>query len=220
MGVSENRKREILDAISKAVVHYDEDQCVSWCKIALQEGLDAYEVTMKGLTAGMDVVGDLYARQEYFVPELLLCSDALYAGLDILRPHIRTEDSIRKGKLLIGVVEGDIHDIGKNLVKTMFEAAGWEVHDLGKDVRLDRFVEEQKIVKADLVGLSALMTTSMMGIEKAVGMLKAADPKVKVLVGGAPLNPEVAAKFGADGYAQDAVCAVQEAEHLIKKQTG
>jgi corrinoid protein of di/trimethylamine methyltransferase len=219
MGVSENRKREILDAISKAVVHYDEDQCVSWCKIALQEGLDAYEVTMKGLTAGMDVVGDLYARQEYFVPELLLCSDALYAGLDILRPHIRTEDSIRKGKLLIGVVEGDIHDIGKNLVRTMFEAAGWEVHDLGKDVRLDRFVEEQKRVKADLVGLSALMTTSMMGIEKAVGMLKAADPKVKILVGGAPLSPEIAAKFGADGYAQDAVSAVQAADSLIKKQS-
>jgi methanogenic corrinoid protein MtbC1 len=101
----------------------------------------------------------------------------------------------------------------------MFEAAGWEVHDLGKDVRLDRFVEEQKILKADLVGLSALMTTSMMGIEKAVGMLKAADPKVKILVGGAPLNPEIAAKFGADGYAEDAVCAVQEAGHLIKKQT-
>jgi methanogenic corrinoid protein MtbC1 len=217
--LSEQRKKEILDAISKAVVQYDEDQCVSWCKTALQEGLDAYEATMKGLTAGMDAVGELYARQEYFVPELLLCSDALYAGLDILRPHIRAGDSIYRGKLLLGVVEGDIHDIGKNLVKTMFEAAGWELHDLGKDVRLDRFVEEQKRVKADLVGLSALMTTSMMAIEKAIGMLKAADPEVKVLVGGAPLSLEIAAKFGADGYAQDAVSAVQAADSLIKKQT-
>ena len=215
--VSEQRKKEILEAIRNAVVQYDEDQCANWCKTALQEGLDAYEATMKGLAAGMDTVGELYTRQEYFVPELLLCSDALYAGLDILRPHIRTDSGVHKGKLLLGVVEGDIHDIGKNLVKTMFEASGWEVIDLGKDVKLDRFVEEHKKIKADLVGLSALMTTSMMAIEKAVGMLKAADPEVKVLVGGAPLNQEIATKFGADGYAEDAVSAVKQAGRLIKK---
>jgi methanogenic corrinoid protein MtbC1 len=217
--VSEQRKKEILDAILNAVVQYDEDQCARWCKTALQEGLDAYEATMKGLAAGMDTVGELYTRQEYFVPELLLCSDALYAGLNILRPYIRTDSAAHKGKLLLGVVEGDIHDIGKNLVKTMFEASGWQVVDLGKDVKLDRFAEEQKKIKADLVGLSALMTTSMMAIEKVVGMLKAADPEVKVLVGGAPLSLEIARKFGADGYAEDAVSAVQEAGRLIRKQT-
>jgi len=216
--VPEQRKKEILDGIRNAVVQYDEDQCVSWCMTSLQEGLDAYETTMKGLAAGMDTVGELYTRQEYFVPELLLCSDALYAGLNILRPHIRPDHAASKGKLLLGVVEGDIHDIGKNLVKTMFEASGWQVVDLGKDVKLDRFVEEQKKIKADLVGLSALMTTSMMAIEKAVVMLKAADPGVKVLVGGAPLNSEIAANFGADGYAEDAVSAVQEAGRMIKKQ--
>jgi len=217
--VNEERKKEILDAIRNAVVQYDEDQCVSWCKTALEEGLDAFETTMKGLAAGMDTVGELYTRQEYFVPELLLCSDALYAGLNILRPYIRTDSAAHKGKLLLGVVEGDIHDIGKNLVKTMFEASGWQVVDLGKDVKLDRFAEEQKRIKADLVGLSALMTTSMMAIEKVVGMLKAADPEVKVLVGGAPLSLEIAWKFGADGYAEDAVSAVQEAGRLIRKQT-
>jgi len=217
--VNEERKKEILDAIRNAVVQYDEDQCVSWCKTALEEGLDAFETTMKGLAAGMDTVGELYTRQEYFVPELLLCSDALYAGLNILRPYIRTDSAAHKGKLLLGVVEGDIHDIGKNLVKTMFEASGWQVVDLGKDVKLDRFAEEQKRIKADLVGLSALMTTSMMAIEKVVGMLKAADPEVKVLVGGAPLSLEIARKFGADGYAEDAVSAVQEAGRLIRKQT-
>jgi len=219
MMVNEERKKEILDAIRNAVVQYDEDQCVSWCKTALEEGLDAFETTMKGLAAGMDTVGELYTRQEYFVPELLLCSDALYAGLNILRPYIRTDSAAHKGKLLLGVVEGDIHDIGKNLVKTMFEASGWQVVDLGKDVKLDRFAEEQKRIKADLVGLSALMTTSMMAIEKVVGMLKAADPEVKVLVGGAPLSLEIAWKFGADGYAEDAVSAVQEAGRLIRKQT-
>jgi methanogenic corrinoid protein MtbC1 len=214
----EERKKEILDAIRHAVIQFDEDQCAAWCKTALQEGVDAYEATMKGLAAGMDRVGELYAHKEYFVPELLLCSDALYAGLKILRPHIRTDDAVTKGKLLLGVVEGDIHDVGKNLVKTMFEASGWEVYDLGKDVRLDKFVEEQKKIKADLVGLSALMTTSMMAIEKVVKMLKTEDPEVKVLVGGAPLSLEVARKFGADGYAEDAVSAVREAVHLIKKQ--
>src|SRR4030042_1107135 len=145
---SEKRKQEILDAIRHAVIQFDEDQCAAWCKTAVQEGLDAYETTMKGLAAGMDAVGELYTRQEYFVPELLLCSDALYAGLDILRPHIRTDAAVTKGKLLLGVVEGDIHDVGKNLVKTMFEASGWEVHDPGKDVRLDTFVEVQKKIKA------------------------------------------------------------------------
>ena len=217
--MNQERKKEILGAIRNAVVQYDEDQCVSWCKTALEEGLDAFETTMKGLAAGMDTVGELYTRQEYFVPELLLCSDALYAGLNILRPYIRTDSAAHKGKLLLGVVEGDIHDIGKNLVKTMFEASGWQVVDLGKDVKLDRFAEEQKRIKADLVGLSALMTTSMMAIEKVVGMLKAADPEVKVLVGGAPLSLEIAWKFGADGYAEDAVSAVQEAGRLIRKQT-
>jgi len=215
--VSEKRKREILDAIRDAVVQFDEDQSAAWCRTVLQEGLDAYEATMKGLAAGMDRVGVLYTEQEYFVPELLLCSDALYAGLDILRPHIKMGDALTKGRLLIGVVEGDIHDIGKNLVKTMFEASGWEVFDLGKDVKLDRFVEEQKRVKADLVGLSALMTTSMMAIEKVIALLKASDPEVKVIVGGAPLTPEIAKKFGADGYADDAVSAVQEAANLLKK---
>jgi len=217
--VNEARKKEILDAISNAVVHFDEDRCAEWCKTALQEGLGAYEATMKGLTAGMDKVGELYTRQEYFVPELLLCSDALYAGLNILRPHIQTDHAVAKGRILLGVVEGDIHDIGKNLVKTMFEAGGWEVHDLGKDVKLEYFVEEQKKINADLVGLSALMTTSMMAIEKAIAMLRAADREVKVLVGGAPLNREIAAGFGADGYAEDAVSAVQEACRIFRNRT-
>jgi len=199
-----------------AVIRFDEDASAQWCKTALQEGVDAYEATTKGLAAGMEKVGDLYARQEYFVPELLLCSDALYAGLDILRPHIKTGETVTKGKILLGVVEGDIHDIGKNLVKTMFEAAGWDVFDLGKDVKLEKIVEEQKKIKADLVGLSALMTTSMMAIEKVIGMLRSESPGVKVIVGGAPLNPEIARKFNADGYAEDAVAAVQEAARLLK----
>ena len=120
-------------------------------------------------------------------------------------------------RLLIGTVEGDIHDIGKNLVKTMFEAAGWEIFDLGKDVTTDRFVEAQREVHAHVIGMSSLMTTSMMGIPKAVERLKAEFERVVVMVGGAALTSDIAKRFGADGYAVDAVAAVQEASRLIEK---
>ena len=214
--VSEERIEEILMGIRDAVVSYDEEACVQLCKVALKRGIDAYEAVIRGLAAGMDIVGELYAKKEYFVPELLLCSDALYAGLDILRPHLKMEEAEIKGRLIIGVVEGDIHDIGKNLVKTMFEAAGWEVYDLGKDVKLDRFVQEQQRINAQVVGLSALMTTSMLAMPRVIEMLRAEDPNVKIMVGGAPLTRDIAIQYGADGYAPDAVAAVQEAIKLLK----
>ena len=214
--VSEERIEEILMGIRDAVVSYDEEACVQLCKVALKRGIDAYEAVIRGLAAGMDIVGELYAKKEYFVPELLLCSDTLYAGLDILRPHLKMEEAEIKGRFIIGVVEGDIHDIGKNLVKTMFEAAGWEVYDLGKDVKLDRFVQEQRRINAQVIGLSALMTTSMLAMPRVIEMLRAEDPNVKIMVGGAPLTRDIAIQYGADGYAPDAVAAVQEAIKLLK----
>jgi len=213
---SEGRIEEILRGIRDAVVRYDEEACVQLCKVALKSGIDAYEAVKRGLAAGMDIVGELYAKKEYFVPELLLCSDTLYAGLDILRPHLKMEEAEIKGRFIIGVVEGDIHDIGKNLVKTMFEAAGWEVYDLGKDVKLDRFVQEQRRINAQVIGLSALMTTSMLAMPRVIEMLRAEDPNVKIMVGGAPLTRDIAIQYGADGYAPDAVAAVQEAIKLLK----
>jgi len=213
---TEERIQEILTEIRKAVVEFEEDDCTAWCETALKEGLDAYDTIMQGLAVGMDRVGELYTLQEYFVPELLLCSDALYAGLGVLRPHLRADHLGPQGKVILGVVEGDIHDIGKNLVKTMFEAAGWDVLDLGKDVKLDRFVEEQGTFGADVIGLSALMTTSMLAMEKLVGMLKERYPDVRIIVGGAPLNSQIAAQYGADGFAGDAVLAVKEATRLLK----
>jgi len=209
-------KNEILRSIHDAIVAFDEETTVKLCKQALEEGIDAYETIMSGLASGMETVGSLYEKKEYFVPELLLCSDALYAGLDILKPHVKIDlDRKRPGKIIIGVVEGDIHDIGKNLLKTMFEAAGWEIHDLGKDVKLGRFVEEQNKWKADVVALSALMTTSMLAMPKAIKMLKESAPTVMVMVGGAPLSADIAKQYGADGYAADAVSAVQEANRLF-----
>ena len=211
------KTQKLLKQIHDAVVAYDEETSAQLCKALLEEGIDPYDGIMKGLATGMDTVGGLYEKKEYFVPELLLCSDALYAGLDVLRPHVKTtreEEDV--GKIVMGVIEGDIHDIGKTLVKTMFEAAGWEIYDLGKDVKLDRFVEEQKKTSSDIVALSALMTTSMLAMPKVIEMLKAYDPGVIIMVGGAPLTPEIAQQYGADGYARDAVTAVKKASELMK----
>jgi len=140
---SEERIREIIKAIQDAVVGYDDEACERLCKSALEEGIDPHRAVMEGLTGGMEIVGELYNKQEYFVPELLLCADALNAGLNVFKPHLKIESVSDKGKLLLGVVEGDIHDIGKNLVKIMFEAAGWDVYDLGNNVAIVKFAEEQ-----------------------------------------------------------------------------
>jgi corrinoid protein of di/trimethylamine methyltransferase len=212
---SKDRTQELLKALSDAVVAYDEEAVAELSKVILEEGIDPLDAITKGLAAGMGKVGDLYAHQVYFVPELLLCSDALYAGLDILKPHIKTEEQEAKLKIVIGTVEGDIHDVGKNLVKMMFEAAGWTVYDLGRDVKLGRFVEEQERTNSDVVALSALMTTSMLAMPKVIEMIKARNPNAAIIVGGAPLTRDVAKLYGADGYAESATNAVQEAINMI-----
>jgi corrinoid protein of di/trimethylamine methyltransferase len=215
---SEERTKELLKGLQEAVVNYDEDKVTELSQAVIAEGVDPFTATMDGLAEGMIQVGDLYNKKEYFVPELLLCADALYAGLDLLKPAIEASGRKResKGSIVVGVVEGDVHDIGKNLIKMMFEVAGWTVYDLGKDVPLDRFVEEQLRTDSDIVGLSALMTTSMISMPEIVKKLKEKNPKVRVMLGGAPITPEVVEKYGADGYARDAGTAVDEAMKLIK----
>ncbi|MBW1672623.1 MAG: corrinoid protein [Deltaproteobacteria bacterium] len=215
---SEERTKEILNELHKAVYEFEEDDAVKWAKIALEEGVDPFAATMDGLASGMVEAGEAYNNKEYFVPELLMCADALYAGLDLLKPAIEASGREAKvaGSIVLGVVEGDVHDIGKNLVKMMFEVAGWTVYDLGKDVPLDRFVEEQLKTGSEVVGLSALMTTSMLAMPVVVKKIREKNPNVRILLGGAPLNPEVMEKFGADGYAETAGTAVDEAINLLK----
>ena len=212
---TEERSRELIKGLYDAVVAMDNDAVVELSQAVLEEGVDAYYAVNDGLAAAMEKVGELYANKEYFVPELILCSDALYAGLDILKPHIKIGEAQTKGQVVIGVVEGDIHDIGKNLVRVMFDAAGWTVHDLGKDVKLQRFVEEQRKTSSDVVGLSALMTTSMLAIPKVIEMIKEENPNVAVMVGGAPLRRDIAERYGADGYADNAGEAVREAIKML-----
>jgi corrinoid protein of di/trimethylamine methyltransferase len=214
--VSEDRRAEILKNLSDGVVEYQEDQVKEYSNFAVDEGLDAYDAIMNGLAAGMEIVGDLYDRQEYFVPEILMCADALYAGLDILKPHLRKDDSQGvKGQVVIGTVQGDVHDIGKNLIKMMFDVGGFTVHDLGRDVPLEKFAEEQLRTDSEIVALSAMMTTTMMGMKKVIAMIKEKNPNVAIMLGGAPVTKDVANLFGADGYAESAGNAVQEAIKMI-----
>ena len=211
------RKEEILKKLAEAVVEFEEDMAKEWAQIALDEGMDAFEAIMDGLAAGMETVGDLYDQQEYFVPELLMSGDALYAGLEVLKPHIKTDAVKNMGQVVIGTVQGDVHDIGKNIIKLMFEVGGFEVHDLGRDVPLEKFVEEQLKTDAEIVAMSAMMTTTMVGMKKVIEMIKAKNPNVAIMLGGAPVTQDVAELWGADGYAETAGNAVQEAIKMISQ---
>jgi corrinoid protein of di/trimethylamine methyltransferase len=218
MGKEELRE-ELLKTLSDGVVEYDEDKVGEAAQKVLDEGLNAYDAVMNGLASGMEIVGDLYDKHEYFVPELLMCADALYVGLDILKPHINLEDIADKpkGQVVIGTIQGDVHDIGKNIIKMMFDVAGFTVHDLGRDVPLEKFVEEQMRTDSEIVALSAMMTTTMMGMKKVVEMIKEKNPNVAIMLGGAPVTSDTANLFGADGYAESAGNAVQEAIKMISR---
>lgn len=211
----ETRKAEILTALHDGVVEFDEDRTVEVANEAIAEGVDAYEAIMDGLAKGMETVGGMYARQEYFVPELLLCADALYAALEILRPHLKIESHAEPRKIVVGVVEGDIHDIGKNLVKMMFEGSGYRVIDLDINVRAERFLDAYHREKPNLVGLSALLTSTIGEMEKVIHTIREYDPQARFIIGGAPITQEFADRVGADGYAPDAGEAVKVGNRII-----
>ena len=208
-------KEEVLEKLKTGVVDYQEEDVKAASQEGLDDGYDALELIMDGLAAGMEIVGDLYDRNEYFVPEVLMCADALYAGLDILRPHVPEQQDGINAQVVIGSIQGDVHDIGKNLVKMMFDVAGWEVHDLGRDVPLENFVEEQLRTDSEVVAMSAMMTTTMLGMKKVIQMIKDKNPNVAIMLGGAPVTQDVANLFGADGYAESAGNAVSEGIKMI-----
>lgn len=208
-------KEELLERLKNGVVEYQEDEVKDAAQQSLDEGYVPLEMIMDGLAAGMVVVGELYDRNEYFVPEVLMCADALYGGLAILRPHVPKSKEGLNAQVVIGSIQGDVHDIGKNLVKMMFDVAGWEVHDLGRDVPLEKFVEEQLRTDSEVVAMSAMMTTTMLGMKKVIKMIKEKNPNVAIMLGGAPVTKDVANLFGADGYAESAGNAVSEGIKMI-----
>ena len=208
-------KEELLEKLKEGVVEYEEDTVKEASQQWLDEGYVALDGIMDGLAAGMEIVGDLYDKNEYFVPEVLMCADALYGGLAILRPHVPDTEEGVNAQVVIGSIQGDVHDIGKNLVKMMFDVAGWDVHDLGRDVPLENFVEEQLRTDSEVVAMSAMMTTTMLGMKKVIAMIKEKNPNVAIMLGGAPVTKDVANLFGADGYAESAGNAVSEGIKMI-----
>lgn len=210
-------EQELFDALATAVVEMDEEKTVALAQAAVAQGLDAYITIDRGLAAGMERAGELFEEEEYFIPELLMCSDAMYAGLDVLRPHLRREENAERVKVVIGVVQGDTHDIGKNLVRILLEAAGFEVIDLGRDIPPADFVATARERQAQIIALSTLMTTTMDGMGEVVRLLDAGGDRArfKVLVGGGPISQGFANRIGADGYAANAADAVKLARRLV-----
>jgi dimethylamine corrinoid protein len=209
-------KEELYRKLADSVVNMEEEETVDICNNIISENLDAYEAIDNGLTAGMDRAGKLFDEEEYFVPELLLCSDAMYAGLSVLKPHLKAKDEKIKQKVVIGVVEGDTHDIGKNLVKIMLETAGFEIVDLGRDVAPLTFVEKAKEEKAKIIVISTLMTTTMEGMNEVIEILNKENIRgdFKVMIGGGPISQGFSDKIGADGYSVNAAAAVKLAKKL------
>ena len=186
---------------------------------ALRAGIEPLQAIDQGFKPGMDVVGDGFARGELFIPDLMMSGEAMKAAIATLEPELMKRQQERKvlGKVVIGTVQGDIHEIGKTLVATMLSANGFEVHDLGVDVSAQKFLEKVREVGADVVGLSALLTTTILNQEDVILTLKEAGlrDQVKVIIGGVPASPEWAEEIGADGYAENATEAVDVAKELL-----
>ena len=211
-------KPEILEGLKNAVVEMDEDLARELAQEALAQGMDAYDTINRGLIPGMAIVGQKYDDEEYFVPEILLCADAMQAALDILRPHLKPETMPRQGKVVIGVIEGDIHDIGKNIVRMMLEVGGLEVHDLGRDVPVAQFVDEAERLQADIIAISTLMSTTMGNMGRVVEELekRGTRERFKVIIGGGPISQTFADQIGADCYGRDAAEAVRLAQAFLE----
>ena len=212
-------KEELINKLYTCVVDMDDENIASVCKEYLEAGYSAYDGIMDGLAVGMRRASELYDAGEYSVTDVLFCSDALYAGLAVMRPHLGESDAqIASKKIVIGVVEGDSHDIGKNLVRIMLETAGFDVLDLGRDVPPDVFVGKAQETNADIIALSTLMTTTMASMSAVIEKLEEAGirDRVKVMVGGSSLYRRFAEEIGADGYSTGAL----EAVAVAKKLTG
>ncbi len=206
-----------LQILSENLIKGNSAQVSLLVKKALKEKTKPDVILQKGLISGMEVIGEKFKNKEIFIPEVLISAKAMHTGLDILKPYLAREKSKQRAKAVIGTVEGDIHDIGKNIVKIMLEGSGYDVIDLGKDVHVKDFFSAVKDEKPQILCMSALLTTTMVIMEEVIAFLKkkGVRERVKILVGGAPLTASYAKKIGADGYGQDAVRGIEAANHLL-----
>jgi len=210
-----------LSNVKKAIIEGNKDEAVQLAQRAISEKMDLNEVIEKGYISGIQKVGQLWEEGEYFLPELITSAECMKAAIGIMQPELKKAqiDMRSAGKIVIGTVEGDIHDIGKNLVASILSANGFEVVDLGADVTLNEFIEKAEEVNADLICLSALLTTTMTGQKKLIELLKERGlfGRFRVMVGGAPVNQKWADDIDADGYSENALTAVGKAKKLVEK---
>lgn len=212
---------EFLNRVKKAIVEGNKNEAVQLAQRAITEKMDLNEVIEKGYIPGIQKAGQLWEEGEYFLPELITSAECMKAAMEIMQPELeKAQIDIRSaGKIVIGTVEGDIHDIGKNLVASILSANGFDVVDLGADVKIETFIEKAEEVNANLICLSALLTTTMTGQKKLIELLKEKGlyGRFKVMVGGAPVNQKWADDIGADGYSENALTAVGAAKKLAEK---
>ncbi len=209
---------EILEQISKAIIEGDLDEIVDLTEDALDDDLSAQEILNDGLMSGMNYVGVEFKAGNMYVPEVLRSAKTMQLSMEILDPLLAKSGAPRAGKILLGTVQGDLHDIGKNLVGMMCEGAGFEVKDIGRDITPEGFVQEVKEFAPDVVGMSALLTTTMRSMEHTIKALQEAGlrDKVKIMIGGAPVTQAFSDQIGADGYASNAAAAADLAKELVK----
>lgn len=213
--MSQNKDCPLLQELRNAVINFDTDNIEDLCRQYLEQDCDANRAVFEGLIPGMLEVGRLYEEQVYFIPEMLMCAETLYKGLAIFQPYMTSSIQNASGKILIGVVEGDVHDIGKNLVRMMFEIAGYEVVDLGRDVPMEVFLKTALEQDFDLICMSSMMSTTMYEMKGLISKLKERKPNLKVMIGGSPVTKLHAIKWQADGYAPDAQKALTVVQQLL-----
>ncbi len=204
-----------LKALAEAIINGKRDEAVELTKQAIDEALSPEQILNEGLTAGMDVVGTKFKNNEFYVPEVLIAARAMNASMELLEPLLAESGAKPRGVVVLGTVKGDLHDIGKNLVGMMLKGGGFKVVDLGIDVAPESFVESARGESADIVALSALLTTTMPQMKNVIEALKGADVPIKVMIGGAPITQQYADEIGADGYAPDAASVVDLARELV-----
>ncbi|MFO7948521.1 MAG: corrinoid protein [Armatimonadota bacterium] len=206
-----------LQAIADAVIAGDRDTVADLAQAALDEDVKPETIINEGLIAGMNVVGEKFKNNEFYVPEVLIAARAMHAGMDLVKPLLAESDVSSKGNIIIGTVKGDLHDIGKNLVAMMLEGGGFDVYDLEVDVAPERYVEAISEYNADVVALSALLTTTMPSMQTTIDAIREAGlaDDVAVIIGGAPVTQNYADEIGADGYAPDAASAVDLVNSLL-----
>lgn len=211
---------DILKRVSNAIVEFDIDNIKKFVQEALDAGIPPLDIVTKGMAAGMNIVGKKYEEKEYFLAELIMAGEVMKTGMEVLEPYLKASPISKTGVVVVGTVRGDLHDIGKNIVVTLLKSAGFEVYDLGVDVDPQKFVEKVKETNADILALSALLTTTMVEMETVIKALEKADirGKVKVIIGGAPITEEFASKIGADAYAVDAVKGLQICKEFMEQK--